>query len=816
MPDENLTPVWASQIPQDNQAITNQAWDDFVLDFWDEKNDEETRTSSVEIDSLVSENQGIKNQESEEEMISTNLDLNSEDLFGENEETNEATQWSSIKIEGEEETQWEVDNDFDISLDDDTSLENIENKNISGQELLFEQNEDKEDEIKDNQEQESISEEDEKLDQKLEDNEEDMELNLKHSEEEINHDNAVDTVQKWDTIEETNDEQFALNDEQYGEDNENYNEVLQDDTEINSDDEVISENDNEIRDENNETNLPDSFDNEEIHLELLEDNKEWEDVENLNIDQKEDYNKKDDNESEILNANQDAEMLTDSDTETFEDNAQNDGDLNESIQENISEESDDFVDDNLSENKNNAQDIMKEDKSKKLDFLMDVNESENEGEEEVKQPEISDLLWDDVLDFSSEEVQNNKNEQELIPENDKKEDLDFSIWSFETSKQWLESVDSKNEDVEKNLIEDPKIIIEPSQHSDNGVQEILNKGVNNWENVWESGEPTNLDTDNQTLTQSGENENNRKEVINSKDIIDDSNKSENNGIVQTSSLSTLSLDQILDSELSSNPKFAENSKAVPKNVQKSSWLFSNKRMVWIISWVLLFLLAWFVAVMAFPSKSSERKPWDVELWTWVIIEDQSHSSWPESRESDEDVIEAEKKEIEQIPSAWSTVQLFPDADEWDDRSEEIYQLEPSPYVCEDDDCLEDEWNKEIQLDSLEVNDVIEIISKFKTQAESYYALWDDMQDKKLVKYAAQAVNLCDTYQTEVEAWEWVNQESLESFRNSVKKLISKMEEYLGWESEVEIFTRSNFYEDYDFEGKEEVREYINNRAKGLQ
>jgi hypothetical protein len=39
------------------------------------------------------------------------------------------------------------------------------------------------------------------------------------------------------------------------------------------------------------------------------------------------------------------------------------------------------------------------------------------------------------------------------------------------------------------------------------------------------------------------------------------------------------LDQILDSELNSNPQFTDNSKAVPNNVPVSSGLFGNKKMV---------------------------------------------------------------------------------------------------------------------------------------------------------------------------------------------------------------------------------------------
>jgi hypothetical protein len=38
------------------------------------------------------------------------------------------------------------------------------------------------------------------------------------------------------------------------------------------------------------------------------------------------------------------------------------------------------------------------------------------------------------------------------------------------------------------------------------------------------------------------------------------------------------LDEILDSELQSNPQFADNSKAIPKNIQTKSSFFGGKKL----------------------------------------------------------------------------------------------------------------------------------------------------------------------------------------------------------------------------------------------
>ena len=132
MPDENTTPIWANQSSQNNHITVNQWWDDFVLDFWDGENNVQMEVPGVEPNNLEWEE-----QEENEEMVSTDIDLNSNDLFWEEKKD----EWSNvdfqndIEVEDENVDDWKLD-DFDITLDDNLSQENFdtseeENKKIN-------------------------------------------------------------------------------------------------------------------------------------------------------------------------------------------------------------------------------------------------------------------------------------------------------------------------------------------------------------------------------------------------------------------------------------------------------------------------------------------------------------------------------------------------------------------------------------------------------------------------------------------------------------------------------------------------------------
>jgi hypothetical protein len=73
-------------------------------------------------------------------------------------------------------------------------------------------------------------------------------------------------------------------------------------------------------------------------------------------------------------------------------------------------------------------------------------------------------------------------------------------------------------------------------------------------------------SDNQDLQQ------NQIDQVNdlSESISAENNEEKTDKAVKDIGISTLSLDQILDSELNSNPQYSDNSKAVPKNVPLNS------------------------------------------------------------------------------------------------------------------------------------------------------------------------------------------------------------------------------------------------------
>ena len=284
--------------------------------------------------------------------------------------------------------------------------------------------------------------------------------------------------------------------------------------------------------------------------------------------------------------------------------------------------------------------------------------------------------------------------------------------------------------------------------------------------------------------------------------------------------STLSLDQILDSEILSQPEFADNSVAVPNNIVESTWLFANKKIVAALVWVGIFLLVWFVASLAFPSASSDRKPNEV-VDTWDVTfppEDVWESGEHWVSEESPIVTETENplfptiEEIGTISSGWglerpqwwatSTV-VFPEVDEWWDSEE---YLRPSLYTW-GDVYEENETEKKV----LAVDEIMSVISSFKSQAESYYSLWQENQDRYLIKYATQIKYLCNNYEQRVNSGEWLDSDSLSEFRNEVNEALSKINLHNnGWES-IEVVQSQNLSDESYFPDKDELTAYIYNR-----
>ena len=107
MPDENINPIGTTQTSQNNQATTNQTWnDDFVLNFWDselkdpENNDKWINDLEIEENNMANSN---SDQQDENDVI-----FDDNVIFEEKEETPQNTE--EINIQNLEEEQEEPKN----------------------------------------------------------------------------------------------------------------------------------------------------------------------------------------------------------------------------------------------------------------------------------------------------------------------------------------------------------------------------------------------------------------------------------------------------------------------------------------------------------------------------------------------------------------------------------------------------------------------------------------------------------------------------------------------------------------------------------
>lgn len=277
--------------------------------------------------------------------------------------------------------------------------------------------------------------------------------------------------------------------------------------------------------------------------------------------------------------------------------------------------------------------------------------------------------------------------------------------------------------------------------------------------------------------------------------------------------STLSLDQILDSEILSQTEFSDKSVAVPNNVVESAWIFANKKMVVALVWVGIFLLVGFVASLAFPSGNSKREPnevvstWETlfpteELEHWVSGNSPSSTEteiplFPESDDAWE--ISWDTSSESTIWWATSTV-IFPAVD---DELEDTDYVQPSLYTWVEI------YEKESYSDAVSIEEIMWVISSFKSQAESYYSYGQENQDRYLIKYATQIKYLCNNYEQRVKDGEWLDLDSLYAFRKEVNEALSKIDIHNnGWDSTVVVHSSTD--ESY-FDGKDELTNYIYNR-----
>lgn len=886
MPDENTNPVGVTQTSQNDQATTNQSWDDFVLDFWVGNKNEET-SEWVEISGVVLDE---TNNEGESWSSSSEIDL----WFA-----NDTHEWDSqennINIQDLDSLLNEDKNEgFDVSLGDskqndaEKEKSNEEKENNEEQQDVEKQQDDNDvtsvqtDEekiINSNQEtEEKTSEEILDLNNNLEENKEDnnspefVETNEIQDNQDIEEKLSKNTLwdlqentSQWDDFSISFDDNANLSEKSDNNLDKNISEegVNEDSDKENQNTEMGVEEKSEIWDEeNHSTDLEVSMEEEtinekentqEINLETTEKEDEEKDLSPNQWDSLDDKTEEksidETSFSEIWENNEANNNLAEvSNDEDYKDESPVEIPVNEEIKDNNEE----IIEETKIDNEN-----LENQDNKPEDFVMSFDLENDVDSQSAKQPNTWDSLINPLLDSPIDE----NNEKNIENESD---DMIKETSITESLTDMAETI--PNQEVSQN-----EITQETQESNNTEIQEFTLDYVddenNKQEEKQDNGTTDNVDNITETqsepeLTQSSENSKEQESsTLNLDDIVTSTNNSsqepsiegnkvdgekqevevnnvnesiipENveekpNNEIKDTGIATLSLDQILDSELNSNPQYADNSKAVPKNVPLNSWFF-NKKTVWIMAVVLI--LAGFVAVLAFPSKKSGEKEWEVVQYTWYDTEEE-HYVWDDPVEDTGEYLEAEIKNIidDTLYGEESTMDVkhdnpkideFPDREYWEDDIEHPVLWEdtwetntetvPEPYTCLDDECTEDveETEEEIIITAEEIESTI---SKFKSEAEKYYTLWDENQDKKIIKYALQIINLCDNYQWEIENGEQKTQTSFNEFKSKIIWIESKIEKYIGWGDEVETFVQPNFNDEYGWDWKEEMQDFINNR-----
>ena len=610
MPDENSNPI-GMQASQNDQVVTNQSWNDFVLDFGDDEIKNEVDTSRIEVPSL-------ENDKTRDEWWDVgNLDLSGNFLDEEKKED----KWDAVegdvkmeneKIDDEKSDNEEFDNDFEISFDKmpeekDTNEVSDEKENV----LDFDDNSD--DKIDENS----------NMDEWLSDNEEEwlVESNDNWNIEDsgLIEDNGNNLFINQSSTENSgenvvsNDEWFIL-DNELGEGgnemslNENAGDIIGEWTE--NDDSNTDKMEIDFKDAvvNPTENMED-----DVSLFDVKSNDEEKSNDNINLDLSEEItsnNLEDDREqenfTEVVNSSEnDWSQELSVDDISNEEKDWDQGILTEVVNDSKNDWSQETPLDRVNSGENDwNQGILTEvvnssENNWSQEISMnDANNIENDWAEQLKQPEISDLLWDSPVEFSLETTEENIMDNAEESWNDVQKDVEI-----EQEKSDIVDVNEKSEILEENS--------EGSANNNeikNDNTLINNYEKNDWNVINEKRDEINLPENSSENVQ---------DVVKwwvemnvKTNIVDTEKSSENVSVAGNNMTSTLSLDEILDTELNNNPQFADNSKAVPVNVMKRNWLFGNK-MMWVVVWVWIFLLAWLTVVLAFPPRNSDRKPWSV-------------------------------------------------------------------------------------------------------------------------------------------------------------------------------------------------------------
>lgn len=420
-------------------------------------------------------------------------------------------------------------------------------------------------------------------------------------------------------------------------------------------------------------------------------------------------------------------------------------------------------------------------------------DSMNQSSDSIKQPDMTNLLWWQSVDFAYEEHADTIQQQQ--------NDLGM-VENYTENREVISDTTVQSPITTANVNDgQPKDIIIPEKQDVNGVNNwnIVNTQISTVSQTEETV-AAGVDESEKTLSNVAVNTWELKTNIGTPNIVENPvanipvEKSVQS-IRETVSIpaetgivkSTLSLDEILDSELQSNPQFADNSKAVPRNMPTKS-SSKSKRIVTVCTRLLIFALIWCVAVLAFPSVSTERKSWDVvdSENASKIIEDPTITQENQTEISYEEVELSEEKNTSLDDENYRsdgtpilnhnapTVEFPEDTVDAGDNQEDEIKSNPDiiePYVYT-------EWESP-QEDTYSMEDILSTISSFKIQAEGYKEMWESDGNAKILKYSTYIIHLCEDYSTQISNWLWTDNESFSSFQTQVLEFMWKIENNLN-------------------------------------
>ena len=848
MPDENSNPVWTTQISQDNQSVMDQSWDDFVFDFGDGNSSNQIENSEVEME-------GLQEEKWEEINDSLHIDFGDENVVWEENSDNDQDisfemQDDEIDEVNNEENLEEKDtfvdessNENAVSLDSEWEEIQVEDCGINWEGKKYMEKDNKKENYQEdlnlsdeNQGSEDFVDdiEDDEVDAENNASEEnfDIEDDIKMSDDEIVENDISgaengyqgdgnymddDVYEKWENFSsEKIDENLNLMDESARKQIGNFqNEEKSSENNLNSNDENASENEVNL---SNSALMTESIENSD---DMEERNKGTEDLDFLmDIEAWNEMfgkSEKDGVSDEIVQTTPVEGSLDVSEPLSIDDLNVDDSNMEnqniETQQETVQESFDSVpqmeetvnlnVDDSNVENQNveTQQETVQQDfdsvPQMEETVTLNIDDSNMENQNVESQQETVQQSFDTVpqmeeavnlnIDDSNEGNQNIKSQQETVQED------------FDTAPQMEEAVNLNvndiNINVENQALESQQENIQ--QNSNAGVQVENSVKIDN----------SVVDTMQQGLA------------------IDVKQWSENNN-----SSSTLSLDQILDSELDNKLDNVDNSNVNSSNVPSWLSIFSNRKVVWIVAWVGIFLLAGLCILLAFPSGWNDRKPGStVDTWDVVLTGDHySPDDQPGLDVQPDDytwnyggtawrVINPEDWENQQWQ--WWEGQQWWDTWQWGDEQPEDPNLwweeekRAQPYQkCQGIDCPEEEEEQSEPKETLDIEEVEEIIEQYKSQAQRYYAKWEETNDKQLIKYAVQTIHACDVYQQQIENGEWLDEESLKSFKSNMKSLMERMRDYLNWDVEEETIVKSNYNDENNVPWYESAKDYVYGKA----